>query len=264
MHRIVHRVDPAAGVDLALAVTGLDGLGAAARSIAEQPHSQWRLSIAAPAQLHTAITKTLEAAGVPAARTTLVACGGEGPAQALQAAAQAGTSEHLLLMTSPAQGLTHDWLTRLLGYSQQPGIAAAGPVVLSPDGRIQHAGIAMPTGLPLHLLHGAPAAASPPVVFNALAVSGVLMTRRETFADHGGLDPDDHELALIGYSLRLTGAGARNVIVPDARLRTTGRDPTTNDLPALRHVRHTWAATHGTDPYYNPNYRTDRGDFILN
>ena len=52
-------------------------------------------------------------------------------------------------MPTLAAGLTHDWLTRLIGYSSQQQIAAAGPVVLSPDGRIQEAGIAIPDGIPL-------------------------------------------------------------------------------------------------------------------
>ena len=65
-------------------------------------------------------------------------------AAALAAAADAATAEHLLLMQTPAIGLTHDWLTRLIGYSNQPDIAAAGPIVLAPDGRIQQAGIAIP------------------------------------------------------------------------------------------------------------------------
>jgi len=51
-------------------------------------------------------------------------------------------------MQGPAMGLTHDWLTRLIGYSHQPGIAAAGPIVLAPNGRIQQAGIAIPQGIP--------------------------------------------------------------------------------------------------------------------
>ena len=53
------------------------------------------------------------------------------------------------------------------------------------------------------------------------------------------------------------------MIVPDARLRTTGLDPTTNDLPTLWRLRDTGPTTHTHDPYYNPNYRTDRGDFVL-
>ena len=55
----------------------------------------------------------------------------------------------------------------------------------------------------------------------------------------------------------------RTVIVPDARLRTTGPDPTTNDLPTLWRLRRHLGQAHTHDPYYNPNYRTDRGDFVL-
>ncbi len=169
-------------------------------------------------------------------------------------------------MQAPAIGLTHDWLTRLLGYSAQPGIAAAGPVILAPDGRIHQAGIAIPEGIPLHLLHGAHSSMDElfgygTSVYNVSAVSGILATRRETYHQLGGLDPAYGELALIDYCLRAGQEHQRTVIVPDARLRTTGPDPTTNDLPAIWRLRQAWARTHSHDPYYNPNYRTDRGDF---
>jgi len=249
-----------------LAVESTDGLADAAASWIAQPHPTWRVVIAAPATLHDTLTTLLTTVGITPDRITLIADEQHnGPAHALAHAAASGHSEHLLLMHSPAMGLTHDWLTRLIGYSQQPGIAAAGPVVLAPDGRIQHAGIAIPTGTPLHLLHGARPAAAQPVVYNVLAVSGVLATSRTTYQQLNGLHPDHHELTLIDYCLRATASQSDNriVIVPDTRLRTTGPDPTTNDLPALRRLHHTWTTTHHTDPYYNPNYRTDRGDFIL-
>ena len=143
----------------------------------------------------------------------------------LAAAAAAGSSPHLMLMQAPAAGITHDWLTRLLGYSQQPGIAAAGPVLLAPDGRIASAGIALPTGFPLHLLHGTTSSMDHffgygTSVYNVSAVSGILATPRETYAQLGGLDPTLRELALIDYCLRAGDHGQRTVIVPDARLRT--------------------------------------------
>ena len=98
-------------------------------------------------------------------------------------------------------------------------------------------------------------------VYNVSAVSGVLATRRDTYQQLGGLNPQFRELALIDYCLRATDTGQRVVIVPDARLRATGPDTTTNDLPAIWRLRQSWAQTHTHDPYYNPNYRTDRGDF---
>jgi GT2 family glycosyltransferase len=169
-------------------------------------------------------------------------------------------------MQTPAVGLTHDWLTRLIGYSQQPQIAAAGPILLSPDGRIQQAGIAIPNGIPLYLLHGARSTMDKlfgygTSVFNVAAVSGVLATPRETYQRLGGLNPERGDFALIDYCLRAAESGGRVVIVPDARMRITDPDSTTNDLPALWRLRHDWLQTHARDPYYNPAYRTDQGDF---
>ncbi|HLY81720.1 MAG TPA: hypothetical protein VKQ71_01985 [Acidimicrobiales bacterium] len=170
-------------------------------------------------------------------------------------------------MQTPAMGLTHDWLTRLIGYSSQPDIAAAGPVVLAPDGRIQDAGIAMPDGIPLPMLNGLRSSMDDffgfgTSVYNVIAVSGVVMTRREIYQQLGGLDPTYGDLAPVHYCLRATHANLRIVTVPDARLRTTTPEHTTNDLPTLWRLRQEWAHTHTHDPYYNPNYRTDRGDFI--
>jgi GT2 family glycosyltransferase len=266
LHRVVHRVDPATSVDLVLAVDSADGLAEAAASWLAQPHPTWNAVIAAPADVLDAATAALTTAGLDPDRITVMPTPlGAHPTQALAAAAERATAEHLLLMQTPAVGLTHDWLTRLLGYSSQEGIAAAGPVLLAPDGRIRHAGIAIPQGLPLHLHYGEPARAAPPAVYNLSAVSGVLCTRRSTYTKLGGLRAEHRDLALIDYCLRAGDQQLRTVIVPDARLRTAGAGGdilTTNDLPALWHLRTTWAQSHTHDPYYNPNYRTDRGDFV--
>ncbi len=263
-HRIVHRVDRSTSVALVLYVEDDRGLAEAAGSWLEQPHPAWNIVITAPAGTLDAATAALTQAGIPTHRITpRPADPPADPASALAAAATAATADHLLLMQTPAMGLTHDWLTRLIGYSNQPQIAAAGPILLAPDGRIQQAGIAIPEGIPLHLHHGSLASAAMPVVYNVSAVSGVLITPRDTYHHLGGLNPQFKDMTLIDYCLRATDQRQRIVIVPDARLRTTGPDPATNDLPTIWHLRHTWARTHTHDPYYNPNYRTDRGDFIL-
>jgi GT2 family glycosyltransferase len=263
IHRIVHRVQPSRSVDLVLAIADPEGIAQAAASWLTQPHSAWSIVLAgAPESLQSA-TAALASAGVGAARIRTVPTAGDDRATALAAGVSAATSEHVVLMEAPAAGLTHDWLSRLIGYSSQPRIAAAGPVVLAPDGRIQQAGIAIPEGIPLYIQYGSPAAGAPLAVYNLSAVSGVLVTRREIYDELGGLDPQFGEFALIEYCLRATGTGGRVVIVPDARLRTTGHDTTTNDLSAIWRLRQRWAQTHTHDPYYNPNYRPDRGDFVL-
>jgi GT2 family glycosyltransferase len=264
IHRIVHRVQPSTSVDLVLALRDASGLAEAAASWLAQPHPTWSVVVAGAPEPLAAATAALNSAGVADSRIVTVPAGpGDDLTAALAAAAGAATAEHLLVMEDPAVGLTHDWMTRLLGYAGQPEIAAAGPVVLGPDSRIKHGGVVIPEGIPLYVQHGSHARAAPAAVFNLSAVSGVLATRREIYQQLGGLDPRFRELALIEYCLRATETGTRVVVVPDARLRTAGPDTTINDLATIWRLRERWFQTHTQDPYYNPNFRTDRGDFVL-
>ena len=264
IHRVVHRVPPTATVDLVLVLADSSGFTEVSASWLAQSHPTWNVVLAGATEALDAAITALTSGGVQGSRITAIPRSpGDDPAIALAAAAEAAASEHLLLMQGPAIGLTHDWLARLIGYSRQPEIAAAGPVVLAPDGRIQHAGIAIPEGIPLYVQHGSPAAGAPLAVYNLSAVSGMLATRREIYEELDGLDPRFGELALVEYCLRATDTDRRVVIVPDARLRAVGPDLTSNDLPAIWRLRNRWAQTHTHDPYYNPNYRTDRGDFVL-
>jgi len=267
LYRVAHRVDPLQSIALVLAVQDERGLQEAARSWVSQPHLTWTIVLAAPECSLAACQDALGAAGLAESQlTTIVAEAGWDAATALGAAADAATTDHLLLMQTPAAGLTHDWLTRLIGYSNQPEVAAAGPIVLGADGRISQAGIALPEGIPLHLLYGERSSMDNffgygTSVYNVAAVSGLLATRRDIFRELCGLDARLGDLALIDYCVRATDTGRRVVIVPDARLRATGPDGTENDLPAIWRLRQSWAQIHTRDPYYNPNYRTDRGDF---
>jgi GT2 family glycosyltransferase len=257
IHRIVHRVDPDVSVAIALAVDGADGLAAAVGSWGRQSHRSWQLVLAAPPSLHPELAAVLADAGLDEHRYELLAAPG------LAGAAERGAelADHVLLLQTPAAGLTADWLTRLIGYGSQPGIAAAGPLLLGRGGSIAQAGVALPEGLPLHLLHDLPAVSAPPAVTNVSAVSGALLTPAAVLREAGPPDPAFGELALIEYCLRATESGRRVVLVPDARLRTTGPDPTTNDLPAIWALRARWADR--GDLYFNAGYLTDRGDLAM-
>jgi len=267
LYRVAHRVDAQQSIALVVTVQDPEGLEEAARSWLSQPHPSWSLVLAAPKPALADCACALRAAGIADSRVTMhpTEVSSDG-ATALAEAARAAEAEHLLFLETPAVGLTHDWLTRLIGYSNQAQIAAAGPIVLAGDGRISNAGVALPAGIPLHLLDGDRSSMDNffgygTSVYNVSAVSGALITRRDTYEQLGGLDPQFQELALIDYCLRGADSGGRIVIVPDARLRTTGPNVATNDLPAIWRLRERWARTHTRDPYYNPNYRTDRGDF---
>jgi GT2 family glycosyltransferase len=264
LYRVVHEVDPGLEASIVLAVADEPGLARAAAGWLAQPHPSWRVVCAAPADTHEAIRTTLDDAGVPDERVALIdAPADTDPAAGLATAARSAHSEQLLLCQYPAAGLTHDWLTRLIGYSHQPGIGAAGPIILTPDGLIQEAGIAIPHGIPLPLLQGRRSSMDDffgygTSVYNVAAVSGMLATSRTAYEQLDGLRPEYGPLSLIDYCLRARAHHLRTVIVPDARLTTTTPHNTPNDLPALRHLH----ATHTTpDPYYNARYRDDRGDW---
>jgi O-antigen biosynthesis protein len=264
IHRIVHRVSSDTSIDVVVALSDDSGFAGVLDSLLAQPHPTWNVKLVGGAHSLDSALADLAAGRIYGNRITVIPADPSGnPASALAVAAEASSADHLLLMQGPAAGLTHDWLTRLIGYSAQPQIAAAGPVILATDGRITHAGIAIPEGIPLFVQYGSPAGGAPLAVYNLSALSGVLATRRDVYAEMGGLDPRFGELALVEYCLRATDTGRRVVIVPDARLRATGPDLTTNDFPAIWRLRSRWAQLHASDLYYNPNYRTDRGDFVL-
>jgi O-antigen biosynthesis protein len=262
-HRVVHRVDPEVRVSLAVAVADERGLAEAAQSWNDQPHKGWDVAIAAPQTALERCLDALAAAGVELARVSTVAADPAAERAAwLATAARAASGDYVLLMQDPVAGLTHDWLANVIGYSAQEGIGAGGPVVVSPEGRIIEAGIAIPEGIPIPLHYGFAGSERSPATMNVSAVSGVLATSARVYRSLGGLDATFRDLALIDYCLRALQAGLRIVTVGDVRMQATGPDRTTNDLSALWRLREAWSKTYAADPFYNPHYRCDRGDFV--
>jgi GT2 family glycosyltransferase len=271
LYRVEYDVDPVQRVAVVLAVSCEHGLREVAESLCRQSGVAWQLILAAPSDRLAACVAELDAGGVGGERLVSMAM----PAQAdpsdslafAAAAAATGKADHLVLLEESVVGLTHDWLRRLVGYSSQPQIAAAGPLVLAPDGRIKHSGVALPEGIPLFLLRGLRSSMDEHFgfgtsVYNVSALSGALATRRKVFERLGGLDEELRDLALIDYCIRATAGQLNALIVPDARVRTIGPDLTTNDLAGIRKLRNRWLEPLADDPYFNPNFRSDRGDFV--
>ena len=269
LYRVVHRVAPATTVAIVVSVSDALGLGEAGPSWLSQMHARWQVVLTAPEGALPACIGTLQGAGLANHRiTTLAAAPGATTAAALADAAATATADQFVLMQMPAVGLGADWLTRLIGYSAQPGIAAAGPVLQAPSGLIQDAGVALPRGIALPLLHGSRSSMNDHFgygtsVYNVLGVSGVLATARDVYHRLGGLDPRRGELALLDYCLRAGDVGLRVVTVGDVRMQAAGHDVTINDLPALWRLRESPQRASRDDPFYSPSFLTDRGDFAL-
>jgi GT2 family glycosyltransferase len=196
---------------------------------------------------------------VPAPHTTDLA-------RLMNAGAAAVDSECLVLLDGPVEGLTRDWLMRLIGFATQAGVGAAGAKTLAADGRVENSGIVISDGLPLPVLHGADPGHPGPhgmarVPCNLSAVSGVVAIQRETFFELGGIDEHMGALGVIDFCLRARERGMRIVSAPDAVVRRTGSAGPSNALGALYAFRMRWRDRLGSDPYFNPGYYGDHVDF---
>ncbi len=177
-------------------------------------------------------------------------------------------SECLVLLDGPVESLTRDWLARLVGFANQPGVGAVGAKTLAADGRVENSGIVVSDGLPLPVLLGADAGDPGPhgmarVPCNLSAVSGAVAIHRATFAELGGIDEQLGSLGVIDFCLRAREREMRIVSAPDAVVRRTGPASPSNALGALYAFRMRWRDRLGSDPYYNPGYYGDRGDFAF-
>jgi GT2 family glycosyltransferase len=136
-----------------------------------------------------------------------------------------------------------------------------GAKLLFPDGRVQHAGVVIQDGHPVHQDYGEPQTSLGPfsataVPRNCVAVTAAcLMTRAEVFHGQGGfseafpLNYND-----IDYCFRVRAAGRRIVFTPYAQLchyesaSKPGLFP-----PEMEAFRARWHAELARDRYSNPH-----------
>jgi GT2 family glycosyltransferase len=185
---------------------------------------------------------------------------------ALNNGAAAGSSADVLVFLNNDTEITDsNWLVALLEEATRPEVGAVAPLLVYPDGTVQHAGAA----IGLHGYAGHPFAGlapQAPTPFgcalggtrNWLAVTAAcLMVERTKFEAVGRFDEgfvvagNDVDLCL-----RLTASGHRSLCVPDAMLvhdesrsRGTHIDPGDFTRSELRYGRFRTVG----DPFYNPN-----------
>jgi GT2 family glycosyltransferase len=181
------------------------------------------------------------------------------------AVAAASDADVLLFLNNDTEVVEEGWLEALLGHALRPEVGAVAPLLLRPDGRVQHAGAA----LGLHGYAGHPfAGLAPerPTPFGAAAdgtrnwlavTAACLVVEREKFVGVGGFDEG---FAVAGQDvdlgLRLTAAGQRSLCVPHARVvhdESASRDPQAIPPGDFARSRERYGAfrTAG-DPFYSP------------
>lgn len=178
----------------------------------------------------------------------------------------------VVFLNNDTEILTADWIAPLLAEALRPQIGAVAPMLLYPDGTVQHAGAAVG----LHGYAGHPFAGLRPDIptpfghaaggtRNWLAVTAAcMMVERAKLTQIGGFD----ESFVVGGNdvdlcLRLTKAGYRSLCVPGAVLlhdesRSRGAHIDPGDFAASERSYGEFRTV--GDPFYNPNLTTQRTD----
>jgi GT2 family glycosyltransferase/glycosyltransferase involved in cell wall biosynthesis len=190
--------------------------------------------------------------------------------------ARAATGDYLLFLNDDVEITNPDWITVLLQTLVEQNAGAVGPLLLYPNGTVQHAGIAFTRNTAASARHlfqfVPPKMASCGWLLDhpreVAAVTGAcLLTRRSTFLDIGGFD---ESLALVcndaDYCLRLKARGLRVIVDPTVSLihhEGVSREglPETKDV-AVFSAR--WdAMLEEGDPYFHPRLDAARNDWAL-
>lgn len=193
---------------------------------------------------------------------------------ACNAGAAAATGSILVFLNNDTEVITPEWLDHLVLHLVDEGVGAAGPLLLYPDGTVQHAGVVLgPRGTADHVMRGFPAdsdgyAGSLSTPREVSAVTGAcLAIRRETFERVGGFrEAYGTHYQDVDLCLRLRRAGLRIVCTPEARLHhheSPSRGSAYDFLDRLL-LLDTWGdAIAAGDPYYPAACSLERLDYSV-
>ncbi len=153
-----------------------------------------------------------------AGEITVIADGGEFSWSRLNNLGAAAANGEVLAFLNDDVEMTSSGLMHLASLANLGGVGAVGPLLLYPNGLIQHAGVVIGFGgFADHVYAGSSIEAagqscflSPVIRRNVAAVTGAcLVTRRDCFNDAGGFDERLVVAGDVEYCLRLQSRGMR-------------------------------------------------------
>jgi GT2 family glycosyltransferase len=192
-------------------------------------------------------------------------------------AVREANGEILLLLNNDVEPLDPDWLYEMVSQAVRPEIGAVGPLLVYPDGRVQHAGITLGIAGPMRKggVAGHPGKYMRPdarvmgnllnVTRNVSAVTGAcLAIRKKVYLQVGGFDEKDLTIAFndVDFCIRVMKAGYRNLWTPHARLThhesaSRGSEDSPEKIARFQKevaiMRERWGDLLDNDPNYNPN-----------
>jgi GT2 family glycosyltransferase len=197
------------------------------------------------------------------------------------AAVEAARGDLLVFLNNDVEVRDAGWLKALAAQALRPEVGAAGAMLRFPDGRAQHAGVALGIGAAgVAGALGVGAGPQDPGPSNRLrtargvsaATAACLAVRREVFAAAGGFDAEHLPVAFndIDLCLKIGALGLQVIWTPQADLIHRESASRGSDLEA-RHaerfarevawMRTRWGAVLDADPFYGLNMDLSGGDW---
>ena len=180
--------------------------------------------------------------------------------------------EFLVFLNNDIEVLTSDWIEQLLYHAGQHDAGAVGALLVYPDRRVQHCGVALGfRGTADHVLRGADSkldgyAGSLAHAHEVSAVTAAcVMIRKSLFEEVGGFD--EHFFTAyqdVDLCLRLMKAGKRNVYTPKAVLihHESYTRKSYYDMVDRNLLLDAWEdLIEAGDPYYNINFDRTKVDY---
>ena len=188
-------------------------------------------------------------------------------------AARQAAGEVLLFLNSDVDGGSPDWLSAMVEHVERPHVGVVGARLLYPNGRVQHAGLAIGMlGIAGHTFRHLPAEAGgyfghAKVVRNASGVTGAcMMVRRSVFDEVGGFD---EALAVafndVDFCLQVRKRGYAIIYTPFAELvhHESASRGVASDRGEIELMLRRWGAELCRDPYFNPNLSRQHEEMML-
>jgi len=188
------------------------------------------------------------------------------------ALAREASGEYLVFLNNDTEILDADWLGKMLLYARQTDVGAVGPLLLFPNGAVQHAGIILgPRGSADHVMRNFPAdcdgyAGSLCCSREVTAVTAAcLMMSKARFFSVGGFNElFRNHYEDVDLNMKLRTKGLRNIYAASTRLihhesKTRGQNYDFNDRILLLDL---WESEIDQgDPYYNRNFNRENVDY---
>jgi O-antigen biosynthesis protein len=188
--------------------------------------------------------------------------------------AAAGSGEYLLFLAPETEIVDSDWIEQMLLHAALPNVAAVGPMLVRPDGKVEQAGYAIGLRDPAApMLAGFSADGdgyygTMPCAREVSSLSAAcLLVARADFEAAGGFDEnyageyEDHDLCQ-----KLARRGRKSVYAPRPRVlahRTAASAKAAVDIVDRALFVDNWYddLLRG-DPYFNPGFGRQQADFV--